>query len=226
VFSDGGSGISFTAERAAHELRTAEKLTQRQPRDLVDAQFNRIEAARAYEESKRLLTPPRHLVGSAATELVPPLEYPGCAPSMARLSYTNTLLEPNVISVDAAEQRATLATHAGSLSSALDAAVTAGAKNSIEKMLCHQIALSHHHGMKLFGVLENSIRPLPPAEQVRLGNLAVRLFECCQSGALTLQKLQNGGAQRVIVQRVNVEPGGQAVVAGQIESGPSLREND
>jgi hypothetical protein len=37
-----------------------------------------------------------------------------------------------------------------------------------------------------------------------------------QQGLLTLQRLRTGGTQRVIVQHVNVNEGGQAVVAGEV----------
>jgi hypothetical protein len=217
---DGRSGLSFVAELASRELRTAERLTHREPRDFVDAQFNRIEATRAHEDAERLLKPPENLVGSPETELVPPLEYPGSAPSAVRLSYTNTLLDDvNAISVDASEHWAVLAIQAGVLSPALDASVTAGAKNSIEKMLSHEVAAVHHAGMRMLARLENSIDGLPPAERVRFANAAVRLLECGHSAALTLQKIQTGGAQRFVVQQVNVERGGQAVVAAEIGRG-------
>jgi hypothetical protein len=208
------------AERASHELRKAEKLTERDATDFVDAQFNRIEANRAREDGERFLTMvPAQLVGVPETELVPAIDPKGHPASAARLSYTNTLLEPNVISVDAAEHRAMLATRLGSFSMGLDAAVTANAKNSIEKMLAHQMAAVHQVGMGLLERAEHPIDGLPPAERVRYVNAAVRCFECFQNGAVVLQKLQNGGAQRVVVQHVNVEPGGRAVVASEIATG-------
>jgi hypothetical protein len=215
--SDGRSGLGFVAERASHELRKAEKLTRREATDFTDAQFDRIEAVQAREDGERLLTLlPAPLVGTPETELVPALEPKGYPPSVARLSYTNTLMEPNVISVDASEHRAMLATRLGSFSMGLDAAATAGATNSIEKMLAHQMAAVHQVGMGLLERAEHPIDGLPPAERVRYVNAAVRCFECFQNGAVALQKLQNGGAQRVVVQHVNVEPGGRAVVANEV----------
>jgi hypothetical protein len=38
-------------------------------------------------------------------------------------------------------------------------------------------------------------------------------------GALTLQKLKTGGRQTVVVQHVQVNDGGQAVVAGRVGGG-------
>jgi len=57
-------------------------------------------------------------------------------------------------------------------------------------------------------------------------NAAVRLFEASQGAALTLQKLQSGGTQRVLVQyqqQVNVSNGGQAVVAAKVLRGSPKR---
>ena len=51
-------------------------------------------------------------------------------------------------------------------------------------------------------------------ELTRYTDAAVRLFEASQGAALTLQKLQSGGTQRVVVQyqqQVNVSDGGQAL---------------
>lgn len=45
-----------------------------------------------------------------------------------------------------------------------------------------------------------------------------------QQGMLTLQKMRTGGRQVVTVQHVQVNNGGQAVVAGQIGQGDSRNE--
>ena len=44
-----------------------------------------------------------------------------------------------------------------------------------------------------------------------------------QQGLLTLQRLRTGGQQVVTVQHVQVNEGGQAVVAGKVRTGSSLR---
>ena len=111
------------------------------------------------------------------------------------------------------------AQRAGSLSMALDAATSARASNSLEKMLCHQLAALHKGGMELMSRLEQSLSALPPVEAARLTNAAARLCEAFQSGCLVQQKLKTGGQQRVLVQhqQVNVGQGAQAVVAGRID---------
>ena len=130
-----------------------------------------------------------------------------------------TLEHPTSISVGASGQRMSAALAADVLEPAVDAAASAQAANSLEKMLCHQLAAVHFAAMRL---LEQSATPrLPPREVARLTNAAARLIDAYQSGCLTLQKLKTKGMQRVVVQhqQVHVGDGGQAVVAGRIEGG-------
>jgi hypothetical protein len=73
-----------------------------------------------------------------------------------------TVLEyPNSIAVEASQRRQELATQAEAFEPALDAAVSAGATNSIERMICHQIATAHVHGMKMLErSMSDRLRPL------------------------------------------------------------------
>jgi hypothetical protein len=219
------SGIAVTAAHAAREFRRAEKLDARRAFDGVDAQFKSQEAANARADGARLLVPPARLVGDARLELAPA---PGLeqAVSPARMVLLCTLDEPNVIAIDASEHRAEAASRAGVLSPALDAAKSAGADNSLEKMMAHQVAATHHAGMDLLGLVANAVTTLPPVERARLTNAAARMFDVSQSACLTLQRLKTGGTQTVTVQHVNVThvaPGGQAVVAGRVEGGRGRR---
>jgi hypothetical protein len=220
---EGRSGIAFTAERAAHELRKAEKLEQRRAFDPVDARFKAPEAAQSRADGERLLAPPQHLIGDASLELVPAPTSPDAKLSGAQMNILCTLDEPTVIAVDASEHRAHAAIQAGVLSAALDAAVSVGARNSLEKMIAHQVAAAHHAGMELLGRVADHYPPFPPVEHARLTNAAARLFEVAQGGCLTLQRMKTGGKQTVVVQHVNVEQGGQAVVAGRLEGGRRRR---
>src|SRR5262249_27341843 len=146
LVKQGRSGISIRAEQAARDLRTAEKLERRRAFDPTDARFKAIEAQHAREEGDRLLTAPDQLVGDARMELVSDAGGESDVPD-TRLHYLNTLADPNTINLDASEHRAAVATRAGVLSAALDAAQSAKAHNSIEKMLCHQLAAAHLTGM-------------------------------------------------------------------------------
>jgi hypothetical protein len=59
-------------------------------------------------------------------------------------------------------------------------------------------------------------------EIARLSNAAARLMETYQRALFVLTKAQASGGQAVLVQRVQVNDGGQAVVAGQV--GASSKE--
>ena len=210
------------AEAAIHHLQQAETLATRRPLDHFEHVWNPREAARLQQAGEALLIAPTALHGDAALEVMPALE-PGDTVTNAALYLRETLEDPTVISVDASTQRAHLALKAGVLTNALDAAQSADAHGPIEKMLCHQMAAVHEAGMDLLIRLKDdacsSPQRFPPVELARLTNAAARMFEVYQHGCLTLQKLKTGGTQRVVVQHVHVEQGGQAVVAGRVEGG-------
>jgi hypothetical protein len=137
----------------------------------------------------------------------------------AHARIVDTLEHPNSISVGASIDRTSAAVGAGVLEPAIDAAVSAQAANSLEKMLCHQMAGAHFTAMRLLEPMASGT--LPPTDVPRYTNAAARMMEVFQAGCLTLLKLKTGGTQRVDVryQQVNVATGGQAVVAGQVRRG-------
>jgi hypothetical protein len=57
-----------------------------------------------------------------------------------------------------------------------------------------------------------------PKVELRRLQTAARMMTTSQDAALALQRLKTGGTQNVVVQHVNVEAGGQAVV-GAVQSG-------
>lgn len=131
--------------------------------------------------------------------------------------FANTIREPNMIAVDASEQRMEAAADAGVLEAAVDAAESARAENSLEKMLCHQMAAAHYAAMKLMARGTDS--RLPPVEMARLTNAAARMMDTYQAAFLTLQKIRTGGKQTVVIQHVQVAGGGQALIAGSMKTG-------
>ena len=133
----------------------------------------------------------------------------------------DTLKNPNSISAGASSQRMSAALGADVLEPAIDAAVSAQAANSIEKMLCHQMAAVHFSAMRLLELSANSDLRLQPSDVVRFTNAAARMMDVYQAGCLTLLKLKTRGQQRVLVQhqQVNVANGGQAIVAGKFDGG-------
>ena len=129
--------------------------------------------------------------------------------------------EPDMICVMASEHRLDLAACVAPrvAESAIDAAQTAQAANSLEKMVCHQMAAGHCLAMKLMSRSLND--QLPSVEQARLSNAAARMMQVYQEGLLTIHRIRCGGRQTVVVQHVQVSDGGQAVVAGNVNGDPT-----
>ena len=151
----------------------------------------------------------------------------------------DTVAHPDYVTAEASRDRLGLASQAGSLSLALDAADTIQAQDSLEKMLVHQMAVLHYGMMRAAarmneeldaaGVIDPKVaagmfvnkREAAEAANVRACRLAgaiSRMSATYQQGLLTLQRKRTGGNQHVTVkhihQQVNVTEGGQAVVAG------------
>jgi hypothetical protein len=142
-----------------------------------------------------------------------------------------TVLEyPNSIAVEASQRRMELALKAEALEPALDAAAAGEARNSLEKMLLHQFGTAHVHAMKCFEMSMGFNLPgngLPTVERVRLLNAAARLLDVYQNGLLVHHKIRHGATQTVIVkqqvQQVQVNDGGQVVVARTMKRGRQQR---
>jgi hypothetical protein len=131
------------------------------------------------------------------------------------------LARPNRTSIEASQQRLDLLIDTDTVDLGLDLAETIGARDSLERMLAHQMALAHRLAMRFRRRAEQLIwqdgDPAMAGEASRGANAVARLMKAYQEGAQTLGKLRSGGRQVVTVQHVSVEPGGQAVVASQIE---------
>src|SRR5262245_10468281 len=107
--------------------------------------MNRLEAERVLTEAATLAKPPARLVRGSGEAVAPePL------PAASRTDVIiDTLEHPDMVHLAASEQRVEDAFDAHVLESALDASVSAQARNSLEKMLCHQLAGAHHAAMRL-----------------------------------------------------------------------------
>ena len=141
----------------------------------------------------------------------------------------DTLARPDRVAAEASRDRLEAAHNAGCLDSALEMADSIGAQDSLERALAHQLAAAHRSAMKLTAQMNRSLevmehsrggeREAANVQATRLANSAARLMGAFQQGALTLDRLRNGGRQVVQVQHVTVAEGGQAVVAGRISPG-------
>src|SRR5262249_15618448 len=140
----------------------------------------------------------------------------------------DTVAHPDCVTAEASRDRLGLASQAGSLSLALDAADTIQAQDRLEKMLVHGMAGIHAGMMKATarmneeldaaGVIDPNKREAANVRACRLAGAISRMSATYQQGLLTLQRKRTGGSQHVTVkhihQQVNVTEGGQAVVAG------------
>jgi hypothetical protein len=194
---------------AIRARQRAARAAAKRPESLNEAVSNRMDEALAKLEATNLMQPSKTVV-TACGEAIQ---------SDFRLAHlVDTLQNPNMVSVIASEHRLDLAACVGSrvAESAVDAAESAQAGNSLEKMLCHQMAALHRAAMKL------TARSLDfesqPVEMARLSNAAARMMQVYQEAFLTLQKIRTGGKQTVVVQHVQVSQGGQAVIAGSMKS--------
>jgi hypothetical protein len=131
---------------------------------------------------------------------------------------------PKVAAI-ADNQRLDLASEARADELAIDMEESAAAETSIEKALIHQMAAAHALALRVIGLANLEIEGKhrfdrqgqreTMVEVARLSNAAGRLMQTFQQGALALTKIRGGGAQTIVVQHVQVNDGGQAVIAGQ-----------
>jgi hypothetical protein len=82
----------------------------------------------------------------AGGELVPTSKL---AENPRALQFQDTVRHPDYVAVEASRNRLELAHASGSLDSALDLADSIHARNSLEKMLAHQLTASHRATMKI-----------------------------------------------------------------------------
>jgi hypothetical protein len=139
---------------------------------------------------------------------------------------------PDVLNAEAGRRRLEMASKAGSLVVAVDAAETIKPRNSLERMLAHQLAALHTLAMGMVANANDLGRQhmagmggnqALAVEAARNANAAARLMTTFQNGMLTLDRVRRGGKQTVTVQHMTVKDGGQAVVAGSVRGGGSRR---
>jgi hypothetical protein len=129
------------------------------------------------------------------------------------------------VSARADNERLRLASEARADELAIDMAESVGAETSLEKAMAHQLAAAHALALRVIGRANLEIEGMGRfdrqgrreaiVEVARLSNAAARLMQTYQQGALALTKIRGGGAQTIVVQHVQVNDGGQAVIAGQ-----------
>jgi hypothetical protein len=162
------------------------------------------EASLLDKQSIALITPPKPLKSGAGGEIIPPED-------LGLSGLELSLKEPDLLDVEVSIKRTDLADKAGVFEMAIEAAESSKAKNSVQRMQAHQLALAHKYAMEL---MADASRQRDPIIKVKLMNCSARLMEAYSKGALALQRLQTGASQVVQVQHVQVN--GQAVI-GNVE---------
>ena len=151
-------------------------------------------------QSMALMTPSSPLKTSFGGEVIPTVDQGLPGLELA-------LKEPDLLDVEVTIQRTQLADRAGVFEMAIEASESVRAKNSIQRMQAHQLALAHKYAMDL---MVDASKQRDPIIKVKLINCSARLMEAYSKGALALQRLQQGASQIVQVQHVQVP--GQAVI--------------
>jgi hypothetical protein len=125
----------------------------------------------------------------------------------------DTLNNPTLVAADASEQRSPIASKAGVLEMALDAAMPPGARNGIEKRLADQLDLAYKMAIRFGGLALTEVDARAACIALKMSTTAMRSY---QQGVDCLTRLQRGGRQIVTVQRVSINEGGKAVIAGHV----------
>jgi hypothetical protein len=166
----------------------------------VRTEFDTAVADNMVIESLELLRPKEPLKKGSGGEIVPPY-----ALGMSGLELA--LKEPDLLDAEVTIKRTDLAEKAGVFEMAIEASESVKAKNSIQRMQAHQLALAHKYAMEL---MADASKQRDPIFKVKLMNCSARLMEAYSKGALALQRLQSGASQVVQVQHFQVN--GQAVI--------------
>jgi len=184
--------------------------------DFASTDFYNLEARRLNSEAEELLMPMHPVIIGTGGEALQP---------DADNQITDLLLkDPTSLQIDASTDRLQLLEKLDSVAPALDAADSIGAKNSLEKMMAHQMAVAHVTAMNLLAEAADirrlstncnaEILALKKQNTARMFmDLYVRMMEA-------LTKIRSGGRQNITVTHKTVSvSGGNAIIADQVTSG-------
>jgi hypothetical protein len=208
-------------QAAAEKRATAEELAKLN--DPTGAFWEHREADALEQQAQAALTLPETVrLGVGAEAILTTYPDEELHPSLWMQS---TLDSPTSVAAQASYDRMKLALDLDVLTLALDLAQTVQVRNSAEKLLCGQLAAAHQTAMQLLaksravGQLTHPEMRGDTVEACRLTNAAARLMNAFNEGLQTLARLRTGGRQVMTVQHVQVNDGGQAVVAGEMTTG-------
>lgn len=162
-----------------------------------------------------------------AAELIKPETVPdiSCGEVLPVLTEDNwhstvrdTLINPDTPAIDSSITRTDLLERTNALDAGIDAANTIDARNSLEKMLAHQMATCHVKAMNLIAESGNHERSLE-MQTFRLKQITVatKLMDVYQKGMETLSRIRNAGRQTITVKQIHVT-GGQNVISDKVST--------
>ena len=180
--------------------RSLKKRVHASTTDPIRRECDLGEASLLEEQSIALITPSEPLRTGSGGEIIPPED-------LGLSGLELCLKQPDLLDAEVSIKRTDLADKAGVFEMAIEAAESSKAKNSVQRMQAHQLALAHKYAMEL---MADASKQRDPIIKVKLMNCSARLMEAFSKGALALQRLQTGASQVVQVQHVQVN--GQAVI--------------
>jgi hypothetical protein len=193
-------------EKAARERLKARRHLSGNP---ARAKFHAAYGQDLLEEASTLLTPADPVEITIGGEALPALG------NRTLAGTRETLLDPDTIALDASASRLELLADADAVALGIDTAESINAENALERMLAHQLAASHRQALRLMARIDRVDDNL---EKLRLCNACARLMQIFQDGIRLIDKIRTGGRQLVVVQHVQVSDGGQAVIAGKVQT--------
>lgn len=127
----------------------------------------------------------------------------------------DTMKAPGVVAMDASADRLRLVSQVGidCAAAAIDASDSIQARNSLERMAAHQLAVLHTTAMDY--VAKANLQKNPD-HSAKMMNIGIRAMDTYQRGLLSIKRFRASGSQRITIEHVTVSDGGQAVI-GQVQ---------
>lgn len=120
-------------------------------------------------------------------------------------------MTPEMLRNDAANHRGLLISYTGvdCAAMALQAEIDMKAENSVEKMLCHLMAMSYKGSLEVMGkaFLEDDV--VIQAQRLKTSS---KMIDSFSRAMLIMHRVKTGGNQNIVVQHVTVSDGGQAII--------------
>jgi hypothetical protein len=133
--------------------------------------------------------------------------------SVQSLTPPQNSLDQGSVEAAARAKRHAIAFEAGVSELAQGTAASIQPTDAVEEMLSDVMTAAYNGAMRLIWRASTNGHV---KEIAMLTRASAQMMTCFTDAVATLQKLRSGGRQSILVQHVAVQPGGQAVIAGNI----------